>query len=156
MPYTSAVLLPCSKHGTTFNTIVFNIMANFKNLEMAQALLSHNNLRVQSTLFGLKKRLVYVTTGSPVKAFKLNYHADAVAPLQRIIESQGKELAAAVKAFRAKQQALGNVELDACVSQDKNFVALQLLQFGDEYAYHPISDTAFFEGEQAQLVAPIL
>ena len=123
---------------------------------MAQALLSNNNLSVQSSLFGLKKRLIYVPTGSPVKVSRINYHADAIAPLQRIIGSDAKGLAAAVKAFRAQQQAVGNVELDVCLSQDKNFVALQLLQFGDEYAYHPISSPAFFEGEQAQLVAQIL
>ena len=131
-------------------------MANFKNLKMAEALLSNNNLSVESTLFGLIKRLVYAPTGSPVKVFRYNYHADAMAPLQRIIESEDKGLNAAVKAFRAQKQAVGNVELDVCLSQDKNFVALQLLQFGDEYAYHPISSPAFFEGEQAQLVSKIL
>lgn len=123
---------------------------------MAEALLSNNNLSVESTLFGLIKRLVYAPTGSPVKVFRYNYHADAMAPLQRIIESEDKGLNAAVKAFRAQKQAVGNVELDVCLSQDKNFVALQLLQFGDEYAYHPISSPAFFEGEQAQLVSKIL
>ena len=131
-------------------------MANFNHLQMAQALLSNNNLSVQTTLFGLKKCLVYMPTGSPVKVSRYNYHADAIAPLQRIIESDGKGLTAAVKAFRAQKQAIGNVELDVCISQDKNFVALQLLQFGDEYAYHPISKPVFFEGEQAQLVAQIL
>ena len=123
---------------------------------MAEALLSNNNLSVESTLFGLIKRLVYAPTGSPVKVFRYNYHADAIAPLQRIIESEDKGLNAAVKAFRAQKQAVGNVELDVCLSQDKNFVALQLLQFGDEYAYHPISSPAFFEGEQAQLVSKFL
>lgn len=123
---------------------------------MGQALLNNNNLRVKSALFGLKKQLVYVPTGSPVKVIRDNYHADAIAPLQRIIESDSKGLAAAVKSFRAKKQPIGNVELDICISDDKNFVALQLLQFGDEYTYHPITDPAFFEGEQAQLVASIL
>jgi hypothetical protein len=51
--------------------------------------------------------------------------------------------------------AIGNVELDACISTDKQFAALQLLQFSD-YSYHPISKVAFYEGDQAQLVASIL
>ena len=123
---------------------------------MGQALLNNNNLTVKSTLFGLMKRLVYVPTGSPVKVIRDNYHVDAIAPLQRIIESEPKGLAAAIKSFRAKKQPIGNVELDICISDDKNFVALQLLQFGDEYAYHPITEPVFFEGEQAQLVATIL
>ena len=123
---------------------------------MGQALLNNNNLRVKSALFGLKKQLVYAPTGSPVKVIRDNYHADAIAPLQRIIESDSKGLAAAVKSSRAKKQPIGNVELDICISDDRNFVALQLLQFGDEYTYHPITEPAFFEGEQAQLVASIL
>ena len=131
-------------------------MANFNNLQMANALLAHEKLSIKSTLFGLKKQLVYIPTGSPVKVIRDNYHADAIAPLQRIIESDSKGLATAVKAFRVKKQPIGNVELDICISDDKNFVALQLLQFGDEYAYHPITDPAFFEGEQAQLIASTL
>ena len=123
---------------------------------MGLALLNNNNLRVKSALFGLKKQLVYVPTGSPVKVIRDNYHADAIAPLQRIIESDSKGLVAAIKSFRAKKQPIGNVELDICISDDRNFVALQLLQFGDEYTYHPITEPAFFEGEQAQLVASIL
>ena len=123
---------------------------------MANALLVHEKLSVKSTLFGLKKRLVYIPTGSPVKVIRNNYHADAVDQLQRIIESDDKGLAAAVKSFRAKKQPIGNVELDICLSEDKNIVALQLLRFDDEYAYHPITEPAFFEGEQAQLVSSIL
>lgn len=123
---------------------------------MGQALLNNNNLSIKSTLFGLKKQLVYVPTGSPVKVIRDNYHADAIAQLQRIIESDSKGLVAAVKAFRAKKQSIGNVELDICISDDRNFVALQLLQFGDEYTYHPITKPAFFEGEQAQLITTIL
>ena len=123
---------------------------------MANALLAHEKLSVKSILFGLKKRLVYIHTGSQVKVIRDNYHADAVNQLQRIIESDDKGLAAAVKSFRAKKQPIGNVELDICLSEDKNFVALQLLRFGDEYAYHPITEPAFFEGEQAQLVSSIL
>lgn len=131
-------------------------MANFNNLQMANALLAHEKLSVKSILFGLKKLLVYIPTGSPVKVIRDNYHADAVDQLQRIIESDDKGLAAAVKSFRAKKQPIGNVQLDICLSEDKNFVALQLLRFGDEYAYHPITEPAFFEGEQAQLVSSIL
>ena len=131
-------------------------MANFNNLEMAHALLSHDNLSVQSAMFGLKKHLVYVPTGSPVKVQRYNYNIDAVAPLQRIIETDTSGLAAAVKAFRSPQQEVGNVELEVCMSQDKQFVALQLMQYSDECIYHPVSAPAIYEGAAAQLVAGIL
>lgn len=130
-------------------------MANFKNLNMAPELLSHQNLRVVSSMMGLSKKLVYITTGATVRATKYNYNADAVPQLERIIESDGKGLAAAIKSCRASSVEIGNIELDACVSADKQFVALQLLQFSD-YTYHPISKVAVFEGEQAALVASIL
>ena len=131
-------------------------MANFNKLPIGQALLNNNNLTVKSIFFGLKKQLVYVPTGSPVKVIKKNYNSDAIAPLRRIIENDSKGLASAVKAFKSQTKPLGNLELDICVSEDKNFVALQLLQFGEEYAYHPITEVAFYEGDQAHLVSTIL
>lgn len=139
-----------------FNTIETIIMANYKNLEMAHALLSHVSLSEKSSLFGLRKHLVYLPTGSPVKVMRVNYHIEAKDPLLRIINStDGKSLAAAVKAFHAAKQDIGNLELDVCVSADKQFVALQLMQFMD-YANRPVSQPAFYEGEQAQLVAQII
>jgi len=130
-------------------------MANLNKLAMSAELLSRNDLRIVSTMLGLSKKLVYVTTGATVAAKKYNFNPEAVTHLQRVIESSGKELTAAVKACRVHQQEIGNIELDACISTDKRFVALQLLQFSD-YTYHPISKVAFYEGDQAQLVASIL
>ena len=130
-------------------------MANFNKLSMTAELLSHKNLRIVSSMLGLSKKLVYIPTGATVNVKKYNYNPEAVPHLQRVIESEGKSLAAAVKACRAQKLAIGNVELDVCISADKQFVAMQLLQFSD-YTYHPISKVAFFEGEQAQFAASIL
>jgi len=130
-------------------------MANFKSLHMAQQLISHKNVNITSTMLGLSKKLVYSVTGATIKVNKYNYGLDAVTHLQRIIESDGAQLASAVKACRASKQEIGNIELDACISTDKQFVALQLLQFID-YSYRPISDVAFYEGEQAELVSSII
>ncbi len=130
-------------------------MANINKMPMAQEVLSNKNVKVVSTMMGLSKKLVYAPTGATVKVNKFNYNPEAVSHLQRVIESNGKGLAAAVKACRVTQQAIGNIELDACISTDKQFVALQLLQFGD-YRYHPISSVATFEGEEAALVASVL
>lgn len=130
-------------------------MANFKNLNMAQELLSHKNLRVVSTMLGLSKKLVYITTGAAVRVKKYNFNTEAIPHLERVIESDEKGLASAVKSCRVTNVEIGNVELDACVSADMRFVALQLLQFSD-YSYHPVTRVAFFEGDNAQLVASIL
>ena len=130
-------------------------MANFNKLAMSAELLSRQDLKVASPMLGLSKKLVYTPTGATVKVNKYNYNPEAVAHLQRIIESDSKGLAAAVKACRVTHLEIGNIELDACVSTDKQFVALQLLHFID-YTYQPISQVAFYEGEQAQLVASIL
>ena len=105
-------------------------MANFNKLAMSAELLSRNDLRIESTLLGLSKKLVYTPTGATVNVKKYNYNPEAVAHLQRI-------------------------KLDACISTDKQFAALQLLQFID-YTYQPISKVAFFVGEQAQLAASVI
>lgn len=122
---------------------------------MAQALLSHDKLTVKSSLSGLKKQLVYTPTGSPLRVIRNNYNPEALPHLERIINSDGKGLPAAVKACNIQKLEIGNIELDACVSQDKQFVALQVLRFMD-YMNRPIAGPAFFEGEQAELVASIL
>lgn len=106
-------------------------------------------------MLGLSKKLIYTPTGATVNVKKFNYNPEAVSHLQRVIESDGKGLAAAVKACKVQRLEIGNIELDACISTDKQFVALQLLQFID-YTYQPISEVAFYEGDQAQLVAQIL
>ncbi|MBQ9556944.1 MAG: hypothetical protein IJV05_12055 [Muribaculaceae bacterium] len=129
-------------------------MANFNKLSMATELLSHNNLHTVSGFMGLSKKLVYTPTGATVSVNRYNYNPEAIAHLQRVIDSDGKGLAAAVKACRVQKLEIGNIELDACISADKRFVALQLLQFID-YTYQPISRVAIYEGEQAQLVATI-
>ena len=130
-------------------------MANFKNLNMANELMSNPNLRVVSSMFGLSKKLVYAPTGATVAEHRYNYNPEAVSHLQNVIESDSKGLAAAVKACRVQRLEIGNIELDACVTADKRFVALQLLRFMD-YTYQPVTRVAFYEGDQAQLVASIL
>jgi len=130
-------------------------MANFNKLPMAEELLSHQNIRVVSTMLGLSKKLVYIPTGATINVKQYNSQPDAVAHLQRVIESEGKGLAAAVKSCHVKSEPIGNIELDACVSTDRQFVALQLQQYSD-YTYHPISKVAIYEGEQAQFVSTIL
>lgn len=130
-------------------------MANFKNLNMVSELMSNPNLRVVSSMFGLSKKLVYAPTGATVAVHRYNYNPEAVSHLQNVIESDSKGLAAAVKACRVQRLEIGNIELDACVSADKRFVALQLLRFMD-YTYQPVTRVAFYEGDQAQLVASIL
>ena len=132
-----------------------NIMVNFKQLPMAAELLSHKNIRVVSTMLGLSKQLVYIPTGATVNVKKINYNPEAISHLERVIESEGKGLAAAVKACRVQKLEIGNIELDACISADKQFLALQLLQFMD-YTYQPITKVAIYEGEEAQFVSTIL
>ncbi len=145
----------CIHSTNTLTQQHYYIMAKFNQLAMSSELLSNKNLRVVSSMMGLSKKLVYVPTGATVSIKKYNYNAEASSHLLRVIDSDGKGLAASIKACHAQPQAIGNLELDACVSTDKQFAALQLLQFSD-YTYHPISKVATFEGEQAQLVASIL
>ena len=121
---------------------------------MSQAVSSHAHVRVSKSLFGTK--VVYTPTGSKIKVFKSNYDADALPKLRRIISAESSQaLAAAYQAFNAQKKEIGNVCLDACVADDGNFVALQVLQFVN-YDYRAVSDVVFFELDNAQLVKGIL
>ncbi len=47
---------------------------------------------------------------------------------------------------------LGNVLLEACVSDDKQFAALQLFRYGN-LKYNPVTDVQIYEGDNAALIS---
>lgn len=130
-------------------------MASYKSLQMADTVIGHAHISQQESLFGIIDRLVYTPTGSHVKVIRNTYSVEALPHLRAIIEAQGEDLDKEVSKFNFTKQAIGNVVLDALVSTDRQFAALQLTQFGD-YKYRPVTDVAFFEGDSALTVTSIL
>ena len=130
-------------------------MSNIKNLEMADALSSKSYIRISNSFFGFFQKVVYVPTGSPLKVFTLEYSPEAGGRLEKLLSMPLDKLDAEL-ASKGKPvtTAVGNYQLQACVSDDRQFCAVQLLRFAD-LMYHPLAEPRFFEGKAAASVARI-
>ena len=128
-------------------------MPNIKNLEMAEAVSSKSYIRISNSFFGLCQKIVYVPTGSPVKVIKQEYSREEGERLEKLLSLPIKKLEAELASKgKPATTAVGNYQLQACVSDDRQFCAVQLFRFAD-LMYHPQAEPQFFEGEAAAAIA---
>ena len=122
---------------------------------MAEAVFYHPSITTVKTLFGLCQTTIYTPTQSAVKAFRLDYDAEAAAQLERVLKASPEELDDIVPDLGIKPADMGNVRLEGCKSVDRQFAALQLLRFSD-FEYRPVTDVRFYEGRPAEIVCAML
>lgn len=128
-------------------------MPNIKNLEMAEALSSKSYIRISDSFFGLVQKVVYVPTGSPIRVIKQEYSSEEGGRLEKLLSLPlGKMEAELASKGKPAPTAVGNYQLQACVSDDRQFCAVQLFRFSD-LMYHPLAEPQFFEGEAAATIA---
>lgn len=131
-------------------------MAKFSKLEMAPAISSLSCIDVKSSFFGLCQKVIYTPTGSPVQPLMQEYAPDMGERLHQILK---KPLEAWNTELRSKGKpqptAIGKFRLEACLSDDGQFCALQLLVFGDTY-YEPIMEPLIFQGAEAVAASSII
>ena len=129
-------------------------MSSIKNLEMAAALSTYQHIEIKKSLFSTKA--IYTPTQSQAKAIILEYtpsEGERVAslldmPLDKMaadIQQKGKPVAGANGYYR----------LELCLSDDRQFCAVQLLRFGD-FQYKPVFEPRFYEGKDAEAIALLL
>ncbi len=130
-------------------------MPSYKQLNMATVLVDHEDIIVSKKFFGIITQLVYRPTGSKIRARQVYYGPESLTALKVIVESEPKALRSKLDTFGSQQQAIGNVMLEACVSSDGNFAALQVMQFAG-YVYRATTDIRFFTEEDARLIIKAL
>jgi len=131
-------------------------MASFNKLAMAAAVASQSYIDIRSTLFGLCRKIIYTPTQSPVRPMMQEYSPASGDQLQRLLKLPVEKWAAEMKAHGKPQPtAIGKFRLEACLSDDRQFCAVQLTCFGDTY-YEPVTEPIFFQGDEAKLAAAIL
>ncbi len=128
-------------------------MPSIKNLEMAAAVSAHHNITVKKSLFSTKA--FYTPTQSPLKAMVLEYSPVEGERVERLLSMPVDKMAAEI-AQKGKPAAgvNGNFRLEACLSDDRQFCALQLLRFS-EFSYRPLFDVRFYEGQEVESVAKL-
>lgn len=131
-------------------------MSSIKNLGMADAILSSGNITINKSFFGLLQKAIYTPTQSPVKIITQEYSATDGERLERLLslptDRLNNELQANGKPSAAQ---LGHYRVEACVSDDHQFCAVQLFRFVD-LVYTPVSEPVIREGRDAEVLTKIL
>jgi len=129
-------------------------MSSIKNLEMAAALSAYQNIEIKKSLFSTKA--VYTPTQSQAKAIILEYSPSEGERVVRLLDMPLDKMAAEIQEKgKPVAGANGNFRLELCLSDDRQFCALQLFRFGD-FQYKPVFGQRFYEGKDAEAVALLL
>ena len=129
-------------------------MSSIKNLEMAAALSSYHHIEIKKSLFSTKA--IYTPTQSQAKAIILEYTPSEGERVERLLDMPLDKMAAEIQQKgKPVAGANGNFRLELCLSDDRQFCAVQLLHFGD-FQYRPVFEPRFYEGKDAETVALLL
>lgn len=127
-------------------------MSKINHLEMCAEVMAQKDIDVKKSFFGLSTKLIYKPTNSTVKVKEEEYSAEDGRKLETILSAEPEAMEDLIKKFPVSGISMGNVKLQACISEDHQFVAAQLLGFKD-FDYHPISEVKFFNGKIAETFA---
>jgi len=131
-------------------------MANIKNFEMSKELFSKSYLSVSKSFFGLSTRVVYNPTGSQLNGYSYEYTPEAGQRLQSLLSADESELDAVVQNFgKVNHSDIGAIRLEACISADRQFAALQLFTYS-QYLSKPITDVKIYEGHAAETISSVI
>lgn len=130
-------------------------MANIYHLEMAAAFAALPQVEIKKTLLGLKTSIIYTPTRSKIRITQNEYDTNNGNALQQIILADPKQVIQTIEKYDVTKASIGNVRLDACISDDNQFVAVQLLSFVD-LTYIPMTEMKIFEGKSAEAIAKVI
>ena len=127
-------------------------MAKFSTLEMWPALTAHQHIQIKNTLFGLSQKAIYTPTGSQLKLIKRDYMPEMASKLERLLSTPAEKINEVASTLHLDTTPVGNVRIEACISRDGEFAAVQMLRFTD-YLYRPVTEPQFYEGAAARAMA---
>ncbi len=131
-------------------------MARIKNLEMAETISNNPNIKISKGFLGMGSNATYTRTNSKLNAVINYYSAEDAQAFVKLINAAETEVASLAKKMTSpKKLSISNYRLEACVTDDKQFVAIQVLSYAD-FRNTPICDLKYFEGEAAQSIATLL
>ncbi len=129
-------------------------MSSIKSLDMAAAISACKNITIKKSLFSTKT--IYMPTGSTVKAMVLEYSPSEGEKVQHLLDMPLDKMAADIaQKGKPAAGANGNFRLEVCLSDDRQFCALQLFRFVD-FSYRPLFEPRFYEGTDVEYIAKLL
>ena len=131
-------------------------MASIKNLEMAETISNNPNIKISKGFLGMGSKATYTPTNSKLNAVINYYNAEDAQTFVKLINAAETEVASLAKKMTPPTKlSICNYRLEACVTDDKQLVAIQVLSYAD-FRNTPICDLKYFEGEAAQAIAALL
>lgn len=131
-------------------------MAKIKHLEMAETISNNPNIKISKGFLGIGRKATYTPTNSKLNAVINYYNAEDAQALVRLINTAETEVVSKAKKMTPPTKlSISNYRLEACVTDDRRLVAIQVLSYAD-FHNTPICDLKYFEGEAAQAIAALL
>ena len=128
-------------------------MTKIKKLEMAAAVSNEKDITVTESFFGLCEKAIYTPTGSRVKADTYEYSQSNGERLITLVDGGIKELEKELeRGVIVKATPVGHIRAEVCVSDDRQFLALNILRFSN-FKYVPVGDPRLFRGHDAQVAS---
>ncbi|GEM_PF-1630852 len=131
-------------------------MANINNMPMKDTLLGLSDIAIKKAFLGLGTNIIFKNTESPLKGYELYYSSKELGALNSLIDGSTEKLDAEyIKVKLSAFKESGSILLDVCMSKDKKFIGLQILQYSD-FQYKPLSKSRFFENDEAAHIEELL
>ena len=121
---------------------------------MGAEVMALEDIKVKKTFLGMGIKLIYLPTGSTVKVKEKEYSAEDGRKLENILGTEPENVEEAIQKFPVSSISMGNVKLEACISEDHQFAAVQLLSFKD-FDYKPVTEVNVYKGKAAQAIAKL-
>ncbi|MDY5671806.1 MAG: hypothetical protein SPF20_09930 [Prevotella sp.] len=125
-------------------------MAKINHIEMGEDVMALNDVQVKKGFMGWSVKLIYKPTQSKIQIKEKEYTAEDGKKLENILTAAPAEVETAISKFPVSAISMGNFKLQACLSDDSQFAALQLLAYKD-FGYKPVTDMKVYTGRTAEV-----
>lgn len=130
-------------------------MAKINHLEMGGYVMALEDIQVKKSFMGLSTKLIYKPTNSVIKIKEKEYSVEDGRKLEKLLSTSPESMEATINNLSVSSIGMGNAKLQACLSDDHQFAAVQLLTFKD-FDYQPISDVKVYTGKTAEAFTKLL
>lgn len=125
-------------------------MAKINHIEMGEDVMALNDVQVKKGFMGWSVKLTYKPTQSKIQIKEKEYTAEDGKKLENILTAAPAEVETAISKFPVSAISMGNFKLQACLSDDSQLAALQLLAYKD-FGYKPVTDMKVYTGRTAEV-----
>ena len=129
-------------------------MAKIDHLDMGAQLKASGKIEVKKGFLGIGSKIIYKPTGSVVRIKENEYSAEDGKRLETILAADPDNIGEAIGQNPVAAAGIGKTKLQACLSADRQFAAVQLLVFKD-FDFSPLTGVKMYEGSAAEAIAQL-